>query len=100
MNIRLVKGKCNKKHSIVDIVVAITESPRPRVYWDTLKNREKDEYGQLYSKYIQLKIERMPRKYWSVQKTRLKQAGNELTTRCSQLKMVSFFFKLVIVKYL
>lgn len=42
--------------SIVDIVAAITESPRPRVYWGTLKNREKDEYGQLYSKCIQLKM--------------------------------------------
>jgi len=61
MNIRLIKGKCNKIHSIVDIGVAITESPRPRVYWDTLKNREKDEHAQLYSKYIQLKIVRMPR---------------------------------------
>lgn len=42
--------------SIVDIVAAITESPRPRVYWGTLKNRKKDEYGQLYSKCIQLKM--------------------------------------------
>ena len=25
--------------SIVDIVAAITESPRPRVYWGTVKNR-------------------------------------------------------------
>ena len=42
--------------SIVDIVAAITESPRPRVNWGTLKNRKKDEYGQLYSKCIQLKM--------------------------------------------
>ena len=27
--------------SIVDIVAAITESPRPRVYWGTVKNRQK-----------------------------------------------------------
>ena len=26
--------------SIVDIVAAITNSPRPRVYWGTVKNRQ------------------------------------------------------------
>lgn len=44
--------------SIVDIVAAITESPRPRVYWGTVKNRQKEEYSQLYSKCIQLKLTR------------------------------------------
>lgn len=42
--------------SIVDIVAAITESPRPRVYWGTAKNRQKTQYGELYSKCIQLKL--------------------------------------------
>ena len=42
--------------SIVDIVAAITESPRPRVYWGTVKNRQKADYDQLYSKCIQLKL--------------------------------------------
>ena len=42
--------------SIVDIVAAITESPRPRVYWGTVKNRQKEEQSQLYSKCIQLKL--------------------------------------------
>lgn len=42
--------------SIVDIVAAITDSPRPRVYWGTVKSRQKEEYGQLYSKCIQLKL--------------------------------------------
>ena len=42
--------------SIVDIVAAITESPRPRVYWGTVKNRQKEEHSQLYSKCIQLKL--------------------------------------------
>ena len=42
--------------SIVDIVTAITDSPRPRVYWGTVKSRQKAEYGQLYSKCIQLKL--------------------------------------------
>ena len=42
--------------SIVDIVAAITDSPRPRVYWGTVKNRQKEQYGELYSKCIQLKL--------------------------------------------
>ena len=42
--------------SIVDIVAAITESQRPRVYWGTVKNRQKTQYGELYSKCIQLKL--------------------------------------------
>lgn len=42
--------------SIVDIVSAITESPRPRVYWGTMKNRQKERFAQLYSKCIQLKL--------------------------------------------
>lgn len=42
--------------SIVDIVEAITDSPRPRVYWGTVKNRQKAQYNELYSKCIQLKM--------------------------------------------
>ena len=37
-------------------MAAITESPRPRVYWGTVKNRQKTQYGELYSKCIQLKL--------------------------------------------
>ena len=42
--------------SAVDIVAAITESPRPRVYWGTVKSRLKNKDAQLYSKCIQLKL--------------------------------------------
>ncbi|MEF2175213.1 MAG: Fic family protein [Candidatus Absconditabacteria bacterium] len=42
--------------SVVDIIGAITDSPRPRVYWGTLKSRLKKENNQLYSKCIQLKL--------------------------------------------
>lgn len=42
--------------SIVDIVAAITNSPRPRVYWGTVKNRQKETHAELYSKCIQLKL--------------------------------------------
>jgi len=42
--------------SVVDIVAAITDSPRPRIYWGTLKNRLKLINSELYSKCIQLKL--------------------------------------------
>lgn len=42
--------------SIVDIVAAITNSPRPRVYWGTVKSRQKETHAELYSKCIQLKL--------------------------------------------
>lgn len=42
--------------SVVDIIAAITDSPRPRVYWGTLKSRLKTQNNQLYSKCIQLKL--------------------------------------------
>ena len=42
--------------SAVDIVAAITDSPRPRVYWGTVKGRLKNKDFQLYSKCIQLKL--------------------------------------------
>ena len=48
--------KSKWRFSIVDIVWAITESPRPRVYWWTLKNRLKKQNIELYSKCIQLKL--------------------------------------------
>lgn len=43
--------------SVVDIISIITDSPRPRVYWWTLKNRLKTKNNQLYSNCIQLKLE-------------------------------------------
>ena len=42
--------------SAVDIVAAITDSPRPRIYWGTLKSRLKSKGSELYSKCIQLKM--------------------------------------------
>lgn len=56
--VRAVWDEENSKwwFSIVDIAAAITDSPRPRVYWGTLKNRLKTKNSQLYSKCIQLKL--------------------------------------------
>lgn len=42
--------------SAVDIVSAITESPRPRKYWNALKTKLKQEGNQLSSKMGQLKL--------------------------------------------
>ncbi len=42
--------------SIVDIVAAVTQSVRPRVYWGSLKRRLKSANYELYTKCIQLKL--------------------------------------------
>ncbi len=56
--VRAVWDEKNSKwwFSVVDVVSAITHSPRPRVYWGTLKSRFKKQNSQLYSKCIQLKL--------------------------------------------
>ena len=56
--VRAVWDEDNSKwwFSAVDIIAAITESPRPRVYWGTVKSRLKTKNPQLYSKCIQLKL--------------------------------------------
>lgn len=51
--------------SIVDIVAAITNSPRPRVYWGTVKNRQQDTHAELYSKCIQLKLKSADGKHYA-----------------------------------
>ena len=51
--------------SVVDIVAIITDSPRPRVYWGTLKSRLKTKNNQLYSNCIQLKLESKDGKKYS-----------------------------------
>jgi cell filamentation protein len=42
--------------SVVDIVAAITESPRPRKYWNALKTKLKQDGNQLSSRMGQLKL--------------------------------------------
>lgn len=56
--VRAVWDEENSKwwFSVVDIVAAISDSPRPRVYWGTLKSRLKTKNSELYSKCIQLKL--------------------------------------------
>ena len=43
-------------YSVVDVVSVITDSPRPRKYWNALKTQLKQEGNQLSSKMGQLKL--------------------------------------------
>lgn len=43
--------------SVIDIIEVLTESPRPRKYWNALKTKLKEEGSQLSSNMGQLKME-------------------------------------------
>ena len=43
--------------SIVDVVEILTDSPRPRKYWNALKTKLKQEGSELSQKVGQLKLE-------------------------------------------
>ncbi|HEY8690276.1 MAG TPA: hypothetical protein VIM07_13655 [Chitinophagaceae bacterium] len=43
--------------SIVDIIEALTDSPRPRKYWNALKTKLQQEGSELSEKIGQLKLE-------------------------------------------
>ena len=57
-NIRTVWDKDKEEFyfSVVDIVFALTDSPRPRKYWSDLKNKLAEEDSQLSEKIGQLKM--------------------------------------------
>jgi hypothetical protein len=50
--------------SIVDVVEILTESPRPRKYWNALKTKLKEEGSELSQKVGQLKLESSDGKYY------------------------------------
>ena len=54
--------------SIIDVIEVLTESPRPRKYWNALKNKLKDEGSQLSQKMGQLKMQSPDRKQKSLPK--------------------------------
>ena len=56
--IRTVWDSDNEKWyiSIVDVVAVLTESPRPRKYWNALKTKLKEEGSQLSQVLGQLKM--------------------------------------------
>jgi len=43
--------------SVVDVIAILTDSPRPRKYWNALKNKLKEEGSQLSQNVGQLKLE-------------------------------------------
>jgi DNA-damage-inducible protein D len=43
--------------SIIDVVAILTDSPRPRKYWNALKTKLKQEGSELSQKVGQLKLE-------------------------------------------
>ncbi|MDD2208349.1 MAG: BRO family protein [Bacilli bacterium] len=51
--------------SVVDVIEALTDSPRPRIYWSVLKNRLKEEGSQLTTKCSQLKLKSRDGKYYT-----------------------------------
>ncbi|MCL2335499.1 MAG: hypothetical protein FWC57_05485 [Endomicrobia bacterium] len=55
---RLYDEKADKWYfSVVDVITALTQSSRPRKYWDDLKRKLKEEGSQLSEKIGQLKME-------------------------------------------
>lgn len=50
--------------SIVDIIEALTESPRPRKYWNALKTKLEEEWSELSHNLGQLKLKASDWKYY------------------------------------
>jgi len=50
--------------SIVDVIEILTESPRPRKYWNALKNKLSEEGSQLSQDMGQLKMQSTDGKYY------------------------------------
>jgi len=50
--------------SIVDVIAVLTESPRPRKYWNALKTKLKDEGSQLSQELGQLKMQASDGKFY------------------------------------
>ena len=50
------KQKEDYYFSVVDVIYALTDSPRPRKYWNDLKSRLKSEGSQLSENIGQLKM--------------------------------------------
>jgi hypothetical protein len=50
--------------SIVDMIEVLTESPRPRKYWNALKTKLKDEGSELSQNLGQLKIKATDGKFY------------------------------------
>ncbi len=51
--------------SIVDVIAVLTESPRPRKYWNALKTKLKEEGSQLSQNLGQLKMKSSDGKFYT-----------------------------------
>lgn len=51
--------------SVVDVIEILTESPRPRKYWNALKTKLKDEGGELSQNLGQLKMQSADGKFYN-----------------------------------
>jgi len=65
--IRTIWDSDNEKWyiSIVDVISVLTESPRPRKYWNALKTKLKEEGSQLSQNLGQLKMKSSDGKYYA-----------------------------------
>jgi prophage antirepressor-like protein len=65
--IRTIWDSDNEKWyiSIVDVVSVLTESPRPRKYWNALKTKLKEEGSQLSQNLGQLKMKSSDGKFYN-----------------------------------
>ncbi|MCK9209414.1 MAG: hypothetical protein M0P61_01125 [Ignavibacteriaceae bacterium] len=50
--------------SVIDVIQILTESPRPRKYWNALKTKLKDEGSQLSQNMGQLKMQSVDGKFY------------------------------------
>lgn len=50
--------------SVIDVIQILTESPRPRKYWNALKTKLKDEGSQLSQNMGQLKMQSTDGKFY------------------------------------
>ena len=64
--------------SVVDIVEVLTESPRPRKYWNALKSKLQQEGSELSHKLGQLKMPKQVKKAGLLQKMHERNWKNKL----------------------
>ncbi|MFA5001289.1 MAG: Bro-N domain-containing protein [Candidatus Paceibacterota bacterium] len=64
--VRRIWDESNEKwlFSVVDVIVILTNSPRPRKYWNALKTKLKQEGSELSPKLGQLKLKASDGKYY------------------------------------
>jgi general stress protein 26 len=65
-NIRVLWSEEDEKwyFSVIDVIEVLTESPRPRKYWNDLKNKLSDEGSELSANIGQLKMQSSDGKYY------------------------------------